>query len=95
MAELQGQLLHRSAKWVRPGGTLVFATCSLEPVEGEEQVKTLLNSRPDFAIHPVLAEELPEGVMPQSEGWVRTLPGMLSEAGGLDGFFMVRLRRQD
>ena len=95
MAELQGQLLHRSAKWVRPGGTLVFATCSLEPVEGEEQVKTLLNSRPDFAIQPVGADELPDGVTPQSEGWVRTLPGMLSEAGGLDGFFMVRLRRQD
>ncbi len=93
MAELQGQLLHRSAKWVRPGGTLVFATCSLEPVEGEEQVRTFLNSRPDFAIQPISVDELPAGVTPQSEGWVRTLPGMLAEAGGLDGFFMVRLRR--
>ncbi|MHA3840225.1 RsmB/NOP family class I SAM-dependent RNA methyltransferase [Sphingomonas aestuarii] len=95
MAELQGQLLHRSAKWVRPGGTLVFATCSLEPVEGEEQVRTFLNSRPDFAIQPVSGDELPVGVTPQSEGWVRTLPGMLADVGGLDGFFMVRLRRQD
>jgi len=93
MAELQGQLLHRSAKWVRPGGTLVFATCSLEPVEGEEQVRTFLNSRPDFAIQPVLVDELPTGVTPQPEGWVRTLPGMLADAGGLDGFFMARLRR--
>ena len=93
MAELQGQLLHRSAKWVRPGGTLVFATCSLEPVEGEEQVRTFLNSRPDFAIQPVSVDELPEGVTPRAEGWVRTLPGMLADAGGLDGFFMVRLVR--
>lgn len=93
MAELQGQLLHRSAKWVRPGGTLVFATCSLEPVEGEGQVKTLLNSRPDFTIDPVRPDELPDGVSVHPEGWVRTLPGMLSDAGGLDGFFMVRLVR--
>ncbi len=93
MAELQGQLRHRSATWGRPGGTLVFATCSLEPVEGEEQVRTFLNSRPDFAIQPVSVDELPVGVTPHSEGWVRTLPGMLAEAGGLDGFFMVRLVR--
>ncbi len=93
MAELQAQLLPRAARWVRPGGLLVYATCSLEPEEGEQQIERFLAGHPEFAIDPVLPDELPEGVVAHERGWLRTLPGMLVEQGGLDGFFMVRLMR--
>ncbi|WP_343518182.1 RsmB/NOP family class I SAM-dependent RNA methyltransferase [Sphingomonas sp.] len=93
MAELQARLLPRAARWVRPGGLLVYATCSLEPEEGERQIERFLAEHPEFAIDRVLADELPEGLVAHARGWLRTLPGMLAEQGGLDGFFMVRLMR--
>ena len=93
MAELQAQLLPRAARWVRPGGLMVYATCSLEPEEGEQQIERFLANHPGFAIDPVLPDELPEGVTAHPRGWLRTLPGMLAEHGGMDGFFMVRLMR--
>jgi len=93
MARVQAQLLARAARWVRPGGTLVYATCSLERAEGEEQLMAFLSAQPDFAIDPVAAEELPPGIQPHQRGWVRTLPGMLDAQGGCDGFFIARLKR--
>lgn len=93
MAELQAALLPRAGRWVRPGGTLVYATCSLEPEEGEAQIEHFLANHADFAIDAVRAEELPTGLTPDPRGWLRTLPGMLADRGGLDGFFMVRLKR--
>jgi 16S rRNA (cytosine967-C5)-methyltransferase len=78
---------------VKPGGTLVYATCSLERAEGEEQLMAFLSAQSDFAIDPVGAEELPAGIAPHQRGWVRTLPGMLGEEGGCDGFFIARLKR--
>jgi 16S rRNA (cytosine967-C5)-methyltransferase len=94
MAALQRQMLTRAIDWLAPGGRLVFATCSLEPEEGEQHIDALLDSRPDIAIDPVGAGELPAGLAPHERGWVRTLPGMLAEQGGLDGFFMARLVRR-
>ncbi|MES2337975.1 MAG: RsmB/NOP family class I SAM-dependent RNA methyltransferase [Pseudomonadota bacterium] len=93
MAELQARLLARAADWVRPGGTLVYATCSLERAEGEDQLDAFLAARPDYAVDPARGDELPVGVTARNGGWVRTLPGMLEAEGGLDGFFIVRLRR--
>ena len=93
MARVQAQLLVRAAKWVKPGGLLVYATCSLERAEGEEQLMAFLGAQPDFAIDPVRAGELPAGITPHQRGWVRTLPGMLGSEGGCDGFFIARLKR--
>jgi 16S rRNA (cytosine967-C5)-methyltransferase len=92
-AALQTRLLSRAAEWVKPGGRLVYATCSLERAEGEDQLDRFLAGRSDFSVEPATAAELPEGIAPDARGYVRTLPGMLAEAGGLDGFFIVRLRR--
>jgi 16S rRNA (cytosine967-C5)-methyltransferase len=89
MADLQSRILARAADWVKPGGTLVYATCSLEPAEGEEQAARFLKRRPDFAVRP--ATDLPVAATPQ--GFVRTLPGTLAEAGGCDGFFVARFVR--
>ncbi|WP_336962081.1 RsmB/NOP family class I SAM-dependent RNA methyltransferase [Sphingobium aquiterrae] len=93
LAELQATLLDRAALWVKPGGTLVYATCSLERAEGEDQIAAFLARTPGFAVVPPEADELPDGIVPTAEGWVRTLPGTLAEAGGTDGFFIARLRR--
>jgi 16S rRNA (cytosine967-C5)-methyltransferase len=92
MAALQTRLLARVADWVKPGGTLVYATCSLEPAEGEEQLDRFLAARPDYAV--ASPGPLPDGITPSPQGWVRTLPGMLADVGGCDGFFMARLVRQ-
>jgi len=94
MAELQAKLLDRAAAWVKPGGTLVFATCSLEPKEGEAHLAPFLAAHPEFALVPAAADELPAGISPREDGSVRVLPGMLAEQGGLDGFFIARFRRR-
>lgn len=90
MAELQQQLLARAVNWLSPGGRLVYATCSLEREEGEE-----IAAQCDLEPDPIRADELPAGLQPTPEGWLRTDPGMLADAGGLDGFFVARWRARD
>ena len=90
-AELQSQLLERSAAWVRPGGSLVYSVCSLEPEEGEQRIEAFLSAHPDFRIEP--APPLVDGVTPHPRGWLRVLPDMLEAQGGLDGFFTAHLVR--
>ncbi|WP_293700532.1 MULTISPECIES: RsmB/NOP family class I SAM-dependent RNA methyltransferase [unclassified Sphingopyxis] len=92
MAVLQSELLARAAHWVKPGGVLIYATCSLERAEGEDQVATFLNHHASWCVDPVRADELPAGIAPDASGFVRTLPGLLADVGGLDGFFIARLR---
>jgi 16S rRNA (cytosine967-C5)-methyltransferase len=91
--EAQARLLDRVAGWVRPGGILVYAVCSLEPEEGEEQLARFLARDGRFAIDPVLPDELPAGIPTSRQGWLRTLPGQLADAGGCDGFFAARMIR--
>ena len=93
-AALQASILSRAADWVRPGGRIVYAVCSLEPVEGEGQLARFLGSRDDYAIEPITADELPAGIMPRDDGTLRTLPAMLGDQGRIDGFFIARLRRR-
>ena len=93
LAETQARLVARAADWVKPGGRLVYAVCSLERAEAEAQAERLLATRPDLVPDPVSAAELPAGLMPDAAGQVRTLPDMLAGEGGLDGFFVARFRR--
>jgi 16S rRNA (cytosine967-C5)-methyltransferase len=91
-AELQSQLLARAAGWLKPGGTLVYSVCSLEPQEGEEVIGRFLASRDDFALGSLAGA--PDFV-PHSEGAsIRILPGLLEAEGGLDGFFIAALVRR-
>ena len=92
---LQAALLDRALALLAPGGRLVYATCSLDPREGEAQLAALQARAPQLRVDPVRAHELPPGLAPDPQGWVRTLPGQLAEAGGLDGFFVVRLRNDE
>ena len=93
MAALQARLLDRAADWVKPGGRLVYATCSLEPAEGEDQLARFLADHPDYRIDPPGPDLLPDGIVPHSDGYIRTLPGTLADRGGCDGFFVARLVR--
>jgi 16S rRNA (cytosine967-C5)-methyltransferase len=98
LTALQGRLLDRAAELLKPGGTLVYCTCSLEPEEGEQAIASLLARIPGLRRSPISAAEvggLAELVTP--EGELRTLPCHLPDAeprmGGLDGFFASRLER--
>jgi 16S rRNA (cytosine967-C5)-methyltransferase len=94
LAALQSKLLDAAARRLRPGGTLVYCVCSLEHEEGEAQARAFLRRRPDFSTVPITAGE---GGAPAASvidrGWLRILPHHLD--GGLDGFFIARLKRAD
>ena len=93
LAAIQSAMLDRAAAWVKPGGVLVFATCSLEPHEGEAQAEAFLARHPEYATQAATADELPAGIEANAQGHIRTMPPMLAEQGGLDGFFVARFVR--
>jgi len=76
---------------VKPGGALVYSVCSLEPQEGEEVVRAFLSRSSEFRLEE--PHDLSDFVVPSSDGWIRILPGVLEDRGGLDGFFIARLVR--
>jgi 16S rRNA (cytosine967-C5)-methyltransferase len=93
---LQKRLLQKAIMLLKPGGTLVYCTCSLEPEEGEQQISALLAAEANVRRAPVKASEvagLSEILTP--DGDLRTLPCHLPDAdprlGGLDGFYAARL----
>lgn len=89
LAKLQQKLLARAIELTKPGGKIVFCTCSLEPEEGVAQITRLLSSRPD-----VTREPIKDGEAGISADWI-TQDGDLrtSPIHGLDGFYAARLRR--
>ena len=93
MAPIQAAMLARAAEWLKPGGRLVYAVCSQEREEGEQQAVRFMQRFGELLADPVGADELPAGLLPTAEGWLRTDPGMLAEAGGLDGFFVARWKK--
>jgi 16S rRNA (cytosine967-C5)-methyltransferase len=98
LAALQRRLIARAAELTKPGGILVYCTCSLEPEEGIEVVRDLLAADPRLRRKPISAGEI-EGRAEwlSAEGDLRTLPCYLpdpdSRLAGLDGFYAARLVR--
>ncbi len=95
MAAHQAVLIDHAASLVRPGGHLVYAVCSLEADEGEQIAKAFVAQHGAWALDPVSAEELPEGITPDKVGRVRIRPGTLADKGGVDGFFIARFKRAE
>ena len=89
-SELQGKLIAATAQLLNPGGTLVYAVCSLEPEEGPGVVAEAL--RNGWRRQPMLANEIPTEFI-TADGHMRTLPSHWPEIGGLDGFYAARLQR--
>jgi 16S rRNA (cytosine967-C5)-methyltransferase len=92
LAEGQQAMLTRAGGWLKPGGTLIYSVCSLEPEEGERVLEAFLATRRDFELDPIEAHETP-AEMPPNNGILRILPGTFASSGGADGFFIARLRR--
>jgi 16S rRNA (cytosine967-C5)-methyltransferase len=89
----QDRLLVHALELLKPGGTLVYAVCSLEEEEGPARIDALLARLPQVTLVPVQPAELPgltEAISPNGD--IRTLPSMWPERGGLDGFYVARLR---
>jgi len=99
LAALQSRMLDKAAELVRPGGTIVFSTCSIEPEEGELQIQSFLRRNPDIVRVPIEAHEVGglDSIV-NAQGDIRTLPSHLPSPNprlsGLDGFFAARLRRR-
>lgn len=94
MADLQQRLLdHAVNNLLAPQGSLVYAVCSLQPEEAEQQVTALLQRHKQLKIQPVTASEIGGcGEFITAAGALRTLPSHWPEQGGLDGFFAVRVQ---
>lgn len=92
LVALQAQLLDRALGWLKPGGRLVFVTCSLLPEEGEGQLAAALARHPGLAVvRPDMPGLDPAWITP--EGGLRLRPDCWADNGGMDGFFMAALTR--
>jgi 16S rRNA (cytosine967-C5)-methyltransferase len=92
LAVVQENLLRAAVEMLRPGGTLVYCTCSLEPEEGPARIAALIGSGAPVEHRPIAPDEIgapPEWVTP--EGDLRTLPYHFGEYDGIDGFYAARL----
>jgi len=93
LVELQARLIDHALEILRPGGRLVYATCSLLPAEGEDQIAAALARHPEVEIEPAEAPGIdPAWLTP--EGALRLRPDLWPDRGGMDGFFIARLRKR-
>jgi 16S rRNA (cytosine967-C5)-methyltransferase len=95
LAALQSRLLQAAIEMIRPDGTIVFCTCSLQPEEGPAHIAALLRDGAPVERLPLRPDEV-GGLdsLIDANGDLRTLPCHLREQGGIDGFFAARLRRR-
>ncbi|WP_088891633.1 16S rRNA (cytosine(967)-C(5))-methyltransferase [Leptolyngbya ohadii] len=89
LSQLQAELLQAAASWTKVGGVLVYATCTLHPAENEAIVQSFLQRHSQWAIEPPAQNSL-AATFALPQGWLKVLP----HHHNMDGFFMVRLRRQ-
>jgi 16S rRNA (cytosine967-C5)-methyltransferase len=94
LAALQRRLLQNATAMLKPGGILVYCTCSLQKAEGENQVDWALEEKLPLKRVPVASEEIP-GIseMINSRGEIRCLPSHWQSFNGIDGFFIARFVR--
>ncbi|HEY9810444.1 MAG TPA: 16S rRNA (cytosine(967)-C(5))-methyltransferase [Halomicronema sp.] len=89
LAKLQKELLAEAAEWVKVGGVIVYATCTVHPAENEDVIEDFLGKNPNWEIDKPLLNS-PVRAFMSEEGWVKVWPHLYQ----MDGFFMVRLKRR-
>jgi len=89
LSVLQKELITHTSTFVKPGGVLVYATCTLHPAENEEVISAFLAESPDWQIESPIGVELPASAYSTPQGWFKVWP----HRQDMDGFFMVRLRK--
>jgi 16S rRNA (cytosine967-C5)-methyltransferase len=90
LALLQAKLLANTATWVKPGGVLVYATCTVCSIENEDIIEPFLKTHPDWQIERPSAD-FPLAHLASDNGWIKVWPHRQQ----MDGFFMVKLRRSN
>lgn len=88
LSQLQQAILNQAATWVKPQGVLVYATCTLHPLENEQVIETFLAYHPNWLIDQP-PENSPAFRFLQPQGWIKVRP----HHHNMDGFFMARLKR--
>ncbi|AVH73859.1 16S rRNA (cytosine(967)-C(5))-methyltransferase [Nostoc sp. 'Lobaria pulmonaria (5183) cyanobiont'] len=91
LSVLQRELLTHTSTFVKPGGVLVYATCTLHPGENEEVISAFLADSPQWQIESPSDVELPDFTDSTPQGWFKLWP----HRQDIDGFFMVRLRKNN
>jgi 16S rRNA (cytosine967-C5)-methyltransferase len=91
---VQAKLLENAFRMLAPGGLLIYCTCSLQKVEGEEQIQYLIDTQPSAMKLPITPEEIGgmEDLITEN-GDLRILPYHQQETGGMDGFFISRIMK--
>ncbi|VXD18202.1 Ribosomal RNA small subunit methyltransferase B [Planktothrix serta PCC 8927] len=87
LSQLQAELLEITQTWVKPGGCLVYSTCTLHPQENESVIQTFLTQHSNWKIQPPPANFT---LSPEPEGWIKIWP----HRQNMDGFFMVKLIKE-
>lgn len=96
---LQKQILEACPLALKNGGYLVYSVCSIAKAEGERQIRSFLSAFPEFRLVPLTEKDISADTLPcfkeliTKDGFIRTLPYMLSEYGGLDSFFIAKLQK--
>lgn len=92
LTSLQDAMLARAFTWLKPGGRLIYCTCSILKREGEARVEEFLKVTPAAAAVSLADANLPAEFI-NSQGYLRTLPQLWLDFGGLDSFFAAKIRR--
>ena len=93
LQKLQWELATNALGWLRAGGRMVYATCSLQPEEGEDIVSAIIDgANGQYTIDPITPDQA--GIFSRSitdNGCLRILPNDYGDIGGVDGFFIARI----
>lgn len=88
LSAIQRELLKQAATWIKPGGVLVYATCTINPQENEKVIQSFLATHPEWKIaFPVIGDLWSQFINP--EGWIKVYPHRYD----MDGFFIVKLQK--
>lgn len=96
LTSIQERLLKQASEMLQIGGTLIYCTCSIQKNEGERQIEAFLTTNPNFVRAPIASHEIGDyEELINENGDLRILPHHLSSQGGMDGFFVSRLKRME